>query len=91
VAVAQIFQQMRFLPTISVLISCAFTLKLGSEQQLVLSADDQCDESCRLICLRNGGGKACLEACKCDPRDCDEECKAICIEENLGEDCIRTW
>jgi len=34
--------------------------------KLQTAAYDFCNEECKLICVRNGGGKACVEACGCE-------------------------
>ena len=45
-----------------------------------------CDEICQDTCLRNGGGRDCVEACGCDYQVklagpfCDEVCQDTCLE-----------
>jgi hypothetical protein len=47
---------------------------------------------CKGICLKNGGGKACVEACGCQWEDlsyvCNEVCKDICLKNGGGKACV---
>ena len=57
-----------------------------------------CDEECKDICMKNGGGEECVTACGCDLNKilkeiknfefCDEECKDICMKNGGGEACV---
>merc|ERR1712070_1097208 len=56
-----------------------------------------CNEECKSICCKNGGGVACIAACGCTgrcsktvtaPGICNEECKSICCKNGGGDACV---
>merc|ERR1711990_863341 len=57
-----------------------------------------CNEECKSICCRNGGGDACVSACGCTgkcssktvaaPASCNEVCKDTCCRNGGGDACV---
>jgi len=76
---------------------CNATNVTGRLPAAVKTAVSSCDEECKQICLRNGGGDACVHGCGCKVfqtsaktavSSCDEECKQICLRNGGGDACV---
>jgi len=72
-------------------------------KSLKLEGAKSCDQECKDICCRNGGGKACVTACGCEMpckaddffrkiedvvKGCDDQCKETCCRNGGGEACV---